>query len=196
MGDFSVFFPLILLLIIVAFIVAFLRQKKLSGSALVGVGGWLIFAIIGFVGAILLTTFNLLIGFQNIESLKLIFADTTGKYDVMRAPILLSLLFAVAVITSASVCLYRIFVSKTNVKKIAITHYCILAAAGIVDLCSDRYVAAKFTGEAFDPSMVKDAIRGVLIAAIWIPYFMLSKRVANTFGGAASALPSAPTGDV
>jgi hypothetical protein len=38
-----------------------------------------------------------------------------------------------------------------------------------------------FIADNMDPSFFKDMIRSLVAAAIWIPYFMFSKRVKNTF---------------
>jgi multisubunit Na+/H+ antiporter MnhF subunit len=185
---------LVLILAVIAVIYVVKRNPKATDGKLVGVSGWLIIPIIGFVGTILLTGVNLVGAIQSFAGLKVIFTDTTGQYSAMRIPVALSLLFGLAVVVSASICLYRIFVSKTGVKKIAVLHYVVLAAAGLVELWGDRFISANAPDSAADPSIVKDAVRGVLAAAIWIPYFMVSKRVANTFENGASPVAKTSTG--
>jgi Protein of unknown function (DUF2569) len=160
------------------------ENLQVQSKKLFGVGGWLILPIIGFAGTIILTLLNLFVAFQSIEGLILIFTDQSDQFSSMRVPVALSLLFGSAVIISAAICLYRIFVSKMNVRKIAVIHFCILATAGLVELWGDNVISTSIPNAAADPSIVKDAVRGVIIAAIWIPYFMVSKRVANTFESA------------
>jgi Protein of unknown function (DUF2569) len=160
---------------------------------LFGVGGWLILPIIGFAGTILLTGINLAVALQSFDGLVLIFTDTTGQFSAMRVPVALSLLFGVAVMTSAAICLYRIFIAKSHVKGVAVIHYCILATAGIIELWGDGVISANLPNTAEDPSVVKDAVRNVVVAMIWIPYFLISKRVANTFKTATASNSSSTT---
>jgi hypothetical protein len=82
-----------------------------------------------------------------------------------------------------------IFARKHSVVRFATAHYLILAVAGLIELWGGLGLAKAIPGTPSDPSVVTGAVRGILVACIWIPYFQRSKRVRNTFGGSG---PNAP----
>jgi hypothetical protein len=184
MGSFSIAHWLIILLIIggIVSIVMYARHRSLRNSAtLKGVGGWLIIPIIGFIGVIIFTLINLFAAWSEIEGLKYIFLSNEETAKNLRLPMLLSTGFGIAVIMSAATCLYKIFVSGVQLKRMAVLHYCLLAATGAVELWADGAIVAAVPGMQSDPTVIKEAARCVIVALVWIPYFLFSKRVANTF---------------
>ena len=62
----------------------------------------------------------------------------------------------------------------------AITFYISLLVASFIEYLVDIRIS-EILVEPRDPSITKELGRSVLIAAIWIPYFLKSKRVRNTF---------------
>ena len=191
MGSFSMWHWLILLafIAIIFFVVRYAaRQAAAAGPAgPTGVGGWLIIPIIGFVGVILLTGKNLISALGETEGLKAIFFGTSPELDVLRLPIFLSLAFAVALIISAAICLYKIAFSRVSLRNIAVTHYVLLAIAGLVEYWGDGVISTAMADTPRDPTISRDAVRGIVAACIWIPYFVVSKRIANTFEGGKAA---------
>jgi Protein of unknown function (DUF2569) len=148
---------------------------------IVGVGGWLILPILGFAGTLVLTGYNLFLGISNWEGIKFIFANESGQFGSLRVALVLSTVVGIAILVSAAICLYRIFVAKNSVRKFAVAHYSILAVGGFTELWADRALSSALPEVASDPTLIKESLRGIVIASIWIPYFMVSKRVANTF---------------
>ncbi|MCA3630571.1 MAG: DUF2569 family protein [Methylobacterium sp.] len=167
------------------------RAKARQPNELSGIGGWLVLPIIGFIGTIALTTFNFLQIISEFDGVKAFFSTNSGPINQLKIPIATSILLGLAVIISASVCLYCIFQTKSGVARIATWHYILLACAGIADFWADSVLRTTFPNTPSDPNVLRDAIRGFLIAAIWIPYFWLSKRVKNTFERPTSADASA-----
>ena len=149
-----------------------------------GIGGWLILPIIGFVATILLTGHNFwTMDRKAFDGFKAIFAATSGPLAGLKIPITLSFVSGCLVIISAAWCLYLIFAKKHAIVRFATAHYLILAAAGLIEMWGGFALEKAIPGTPSDPSVIRDAVRGILIACIWIPYFRRSKRVRNTFGG-------------
>ena len=198
MGSLSIWHWIIVLLVVglpVVAVLFFVKRSKTRDAAqpeqLVGIGGWLILPIIGFVGTILLTGFNFLQTIKQFDGIKAIFSVDNGPIVSLKLPLGASLLLGLGVFVSAALCLYYIISIKKGVTKIATGHYIILALAGIADFWADSVLRQIVPSTPPDPTILRDAIRGLLIAAIWIPYFWLSKRVQNTFEKPRSAETSA-----
>ena len=195
MGSYWHWLVLLILVLGIALVVRLASQSaKATGGHAQGIGGWLVLPIIGFIGVILLTGANLISAIKDYEGIKYILTDTSGELNDLYLPMVLSLLFGIAVITSAAICLYKIFVSRGELKKIAVVHYLLLASAGLVELWGDSVLSSIVPDVAHDPSITRDALRGVIAAAIWVPYFLISKRVQNTFGISKSMNPVASSG--
>ena len=145
-----------------------------------GIGGWLILPLLGFIGTILLTGWSIVQALQSWGGLVAIFTATEGALVQFKVPTAASLIAGILVIASAAYCLYLMFAKKRTMVRFATAHYLILAVGGLVDLWAGLAME-RVMPEMHDPSAIKEAVRGVLIAFIWIPYFQVSKRVRNTF---------------
>jgi hypothetical protein len=152
------------------------------GPGPVGIGGWLILPILGFIGTILLTCFNLLQGLAELQGLRNIFlAESSSPLASLRLPMIASLVLGFLVIASAAYCLVLVFSKKAAVVKFATIHYLLLMAAGFADVWMEYQIHEVAPTTAVDPTTMTNALRGVVAVCIWIPYFHVSKRVWNTF---------------
>lgn len=147
----------------------------------VGLGGWLVLPILGFVVTIPTTVAELVdSAVLHAEGLRAILTETSGMWALLKVLVLLSLALGGLIIVTASWCLYQVFARRHAIVRVATAHYLILVVRSFVDL----WLANN------DPRFTIAVLGSVVGAAIWIPYFQVSKRVENTFveGRGAAAL--------
>ncbi len=146
----------------------------------VGIGGWLILPIIGLCGTIVLTLINLYGVVAEWDGIKAIIGGGNDALVALRLPVAISLLSGLGTVVFATICLQRIFTYSPAVPKLMTIFYLGLIAATLGEILADSLIASA-TGSAMDPGNFKEIARVCISAAIWIPYFHRSRRVANTF---------------
>jgi Protein of unknown function (DUF2569) len=138
-------------------------------TTLVGIGGWLMFPAIGLVLSCILS----IIGFITCIAMFQGVADAGfGGYFALNVflvqPGLIIFLFVAA---------FMFFGKKKSTPAVMIA----LMATGIVVSLVLMIIAIGMEAEVFAIGEGKDLVRGIIGAAIWIPYFTVSKRVKATF---------------
>jgi len=148
-----------------------------------GIGGWLILPMLGLIivpirlGALMFSTYVPIFteGAWNVLT-----TPGSGSYHSLWAPLLLLEIASNIVFIVASIILLIIMFRKHySFPKWMIIYFAAnLAFVGIDFFAGDLIpaIAAKQ-----DPESLKELIRSVVGAAIWIPYFTKSQRVQNTF---------------
>lgn len=81
--------------------------------------------------------------------------------------------------------LWLFFKTSKRVPKLMVIWFASIAAIQIIDHMLVAQIPAA-ASQPLDPATIKDWIRSLIGAAIWIPYFLKSKRVRNTFGNPVS----------
>lgn len=150
----------------------------------VGIGGWLIFPIIGFVLTIIRTLINLVesVSGDSLRGLGEIFSVTAESHLAsLKIPMGLSFISGILVILSAGYCLNLIYSKKQSIIKFATAHYLILACAALIDLWGGITINTVLPDTPMDKEIIKGAMQAIVAAIVWIPYFHYSKRVKNTF---------------
>lgn len=163
-----------------------------------GLGGWLVLPMIGlFITPIQAaiaakTTYLPIFTTGTWEALT---TPGTEAYHHLWAPILIfeiacNALFFVAAI----VLLYLMFRKHYLLPKLMVAFY----IAQVVYVGLDYYLGEMIPtiAEMDDPEEFKQLTRSVMGACIWIPYFLSSKRVKNTFVHGKQAEPESETSDV
>ena len=146
-----------------------------------GIGGWLILPIIGFVGTIAATGYNLAQVVRTAGELMAVLEDPTIGLMAVKIPAVLSVVLGMLVVLSAAYCLYLIAARRRAIIAFATAHYLILAAASLVD---NAWLGTTLAAPELN---MEDLLRVIVVTMIWTAYFHKSKRVRNTFVKGAGA---------
>lgn len=155
-----------------------MRNKQISG-----IGGWLIIPMIGlFITPIrlgyMLVTMHLQIFLSGAWGV--LTRPGSAAYHPLWAPILLFEIFGNTILMSWAVALLILLFTKSpHFPRWIILFY--LASLAIVALDMVFCQSIPAVAEQNDPSAMKELFRSIVAALIWIPYFIKSERVKNTF---------------
>jgi len=135
---------------------------------LVGIGGWLVLPAIGLVLGPLVGLIGLLVLLGLFPEL-----SAAGHGGVLTAEILAGLVLVLLQVYAAT----RFFGKKRNLPTVMTVLYVgTVVAAGVLLVIELAAGAQEFATESG-----KQLVRAVVAAAVWVPYFHLSKRVQATF---------------
>lgn len=150
------------------------NKENIKGSPS-GLGGWLIVTQIALFVSLLMNGIHLIDFAVELSG--------GNAWEYLTSDFKAYLIFIISY--SILLCLFLIFIitqfyrKKAIVPKMMIAMYCANIAVSIIDFILFQQVA--YAGEAEIASLTKAIIQAIISAAIWIPYFMKSKRVKNTF---------------
>jgi hypothetical protein len=134
---------------------------------LVGIGGWLVLPAIGFVLGPIIGVVGLIVAFA-------LFSDIArAGYGGIYA---LELVEQVGFLGFLPYAATRLFGKRANAPRVFITFLLASLGASVVLLVIELGAGA----EEFALETSKQLVREVISAAIWIPYFRVSKRVKAT----------------
>ena len=148
-----------------------------------GIGGWLLLPLLGLIFS------PIRVGFQTVRDLLPVLKPETwnalttpgsAAYHPMWAPVIIFEVVANCLLIVLTLMLLWLFLRKSSrVPMLMVIWLLAIVGVQIVDLL----LAAQIPDVASQPdnqSMV-DLARSVVGALIWVPYFLRSKRVKNTF---------------
>lgn len=153
-----------------------------------GLGGWLVLPIAGL----------FVTGYSDLQELKsggvilfdrdfwaAFFQQDSTFYTSIWMPVILFGIVAQVVLLVAKVsALIGIFRKKKYVPFLMISICGLGVILAVIDLVLGRYFFSlidPLAYEGFLPESIKKLVTSVTVAAIWIPYFIKSERVNNTF---------------
>lgn len=162
--------------------------KQESRKQLIGLEGWLALFIVGQIFALLITIFNLFKDglFLSSSDVDLYNQYQSGLGDTLQALTNfenISLIVAAGLISTTLTLLFR---KKKLAKAFAITTILFLAVYSVIDyaVVSSIFESANLTQYDDVSIVISEAAgntgRNIIAAAIWIPYFLISKRVKRT----------------
>lgn len=145
------------------------QQDPALSNGYSGIGGWLILPAIGLV---LSPIFVLL--FINSRILPFFTAvQFTEDQSELRTMLILDLVVNLAIFAYNIAVAVFFFKKKKILPKLVISLYVL----NLFFLLGDRFIFLTLNDEQFTLALV----RGLLSSFIWIPYFLISKRVKATF---------------
>lgn len=149
----------------------------------IGIGGWLILVVIGLIVT------PLKISYMLFNTYWPIFRNGTWdqlttpgmpSYHVFWAPYLtFEIVGNIVTMALGLTTLFYLLRKSRKTPRMAIFWYGWSATLVVIDTCAGNLIPA--VAAEPDPASTKELIRGLIGAAIWIPYFLVSKRVKATF---------------
>lgn len=154
-----------------------------EGKSVEGIGGWLILVVLGLIINPIRVAYFL------FSTQAPIFSDgvwdaltTPGSevYHALWAPLLVfEIIGNIGTIALAVLTLWHLLKKSRRTPFLAISWLSWMVTFVVIDFFAGDLIPA--VAAQNDPESKKELFRGILGAAIWIPYFLVSKRVKATF---------------
>ena len=158
-------------------------DKATSAAGPHGIRGWLILPLLGLIFTPLrtglMTVKDVLPALQP-ETWHALTTPGTKAYHPLWAPVIGFELAANCLIIAAAITLVWLFFRKSKrVPMLMVAWYVGTILVQIIDLLLAGQIPAVAAQQ--DSEGIKELGRSIAVAMIWIPYFLVSKRVKNTF---------------
>ncbi|MHA0856445.1 DUF2569 domain-containing protein [Paenibacillus sp. CMAA1364] len=148
-----------------------------------GLGGWLIFVQFGlyFTILIMLTQlFQFSLPAFSPETWNVLTSTDSELYHPLWGPLLVfETICNVSFLAFSVFILFNFYRRKSILPRLMIIFYSVSFIIGVVDTI--LVLQIPLARETEDGSSIRDIIKSILTCAIWIPYFIKSVRVKNTF---------------
>jgi hypothetical protein len=160
-----------------------MNEENINVSQLKGIGGWLILPMLGLIITPIRMVFQFtrdLLPALNSETWGALTTPGANAYHSLWAPLILFEVITNIAIFGFTIWLLILFLKKSKrVPKLFVAWLLLLAAVQIIDQLLANQIP--LVASQHDPESLKDLTRSIVGAAIWVPYFLASKRVKNTF---------------
>lgn len=159
------------------------REQYAVPLGVSGLGGWLVLVQIGLYSTIVMLLVQLFqYSFPALEkeTWELLTSKDSEYYHVMWGPIIsFELVYNVLFLLFCGYILIQFYQRRFILPRLMIIFYCTSLLIGIIDYALLQQIP--LAQEAEDGSSLRDIMRSIITCAIWIPYFIKSERVKNTF---------------
>jgi hypothetical protein len=148
-----------------------------------GLGGWLVLVQIGIYGTLLLTCMQLFLysipSFQ-AETWSLLTSKESEIYHPLWGPVItFEAVYNALLIVFCIYILFHFYAKKWILPRLMIIFYAGSLLFGVIDYSVLQLIP--MAREADGGGSIRDLIRSFFTCVIWIPYFLRSVRVKNTF---------------
>jgi hypothetical protein len=158
-----------------------MNEGKLTASQPKGIGGWLILPALGLIITPIRMVFQFthdLLPVLNPETWAALTTPGTNAYHPLWAPLISFEVIANIAMFGFTIWLLILFFKKSKrVPKLFVAWLLLLAAVQILDQLLGNQIP--LVASQHDPESLKDLARSIVGVAIWVPYFLKSKRVKN-----------------
>jgi Protein of unknown function (DUF2569) len=146
----------------------------------IGIAGWLLFALIGFVIQIGATVWWLIQTIRDNDLLHFLFDDNSGEFFVLKIAIGTTIITGIIVGVGAMTCVFLIYTKKRAAVHAAIFTLIAQLVGSATSVWEYNEFVEAFPSMSADYSYAINLAGAVIDACIWVPYFLVSKRVRNT----------------
>ncbi|MEO2214525.1 DUF2569 domain-containing protein [Paenibacillus amylolyticus] len=148
-----------------------------------GLGGWLILIQIGlFVTVILLAVqlFQQIIPTFTTETWEMLTSKQSDYYHPLWGPVIIfEMVYNTLFLLFSVYTIFAFYSKKVILPRLMIIFYGLSLIVGIIDYL--LLLQIPLAKELEDGSSIREIAKSVITCAIWIPYFIKSERVHNTF---------------
>ncbi|MDB6172554.1 MAG: hypothetical protein JWL59_1865 [Chthoniobacteraceae bacterium] len=156
---------------------------KPAHANLNGIGGWLILIAfnVSVQPFVQLFTLGPLWNMCRLSTWNVLTTSEGARYHALWAPgLLYSVVFGIAAFVFEVLLVVLFFKKRRIFPRLMIVLIVAIVTGAILDLVFMSSIASKYPDMA-DSTLTTDLVKAVFRAAIWIPYFSISKRVQTTF---------------
>jgi len=159
------------------------KQQQVAPQNYDKIGGWLILVAIGLIIAplrILLFTLKDIFPVFAPQTWSVLTTPGSEAYHPLWAPLLIGELVGNLFFVFLGIVLVVLFFQRRKIVPKLVIIYLVTNLGFVI---ADAYVATliPIVAQQDNTSTVKEIVRGVVSAAIWTPYFLISKRAKGTF---------------
>lgn len=158
------------------------KEKYPTPFGVSGLGGWLVLIQIGMYITIWQTIDSLSKGMQliNSENWKLLITETSVRYHALWEPLVsFKLLYSFLYLLFIAIILILFYQKKAILPRLMIILFSVATVYSFIELILTYQIPSVQQSE--NNIMIREFIRSLAFCAIWIPYFLKSERVENTF---------------
>ncbi|WFR62329.1 DUF2569 domain-containing protein [Paenibacillus amylolyticus] len=148
-----------------------------------GLGGWLILVQIGLFLTVIFLAAQLIqfsLPTMTTETWELLTSEQSDYYHPLWGPVIIfETVYNALFLVFGIYTIIALYSKKSIFPRLMIMFYSVSLAVGIIDYL--LLLQIPMARELEDGSSLRDIGRSALACAIWIPYFIKSERVHNTF---------------
>jgi hypothetical protein len=153
------------------------EKKENSSFNKSGLGGWLVLPQIGLFLTALMLIYSILsldVAFFNGEAW-----DKLSDQPGYRAYLMFSIIYNISMLVFTIFSIVQFYRKKAMLPRLMVILYSVAISISIIDLIMLPQLT--FITDQEKKALITNLVRNMIAGGIWMPYFIKSKRVKNTF---------------